>query len=270
MLRSHRPPSHSVVPPAARRGTVIALVAAAVAVLAAGCGGGSTTTTSATTSATTAATTSSTSAPAGLSADQVLAKARAAAAGARSVHIVGHSVQGGRTTSFDLKLTSSLGAVGSIELGGGKVEIVRIGGDIYHTADAKTLASGLGGSSTEIAKVVAGRFIKGPLTDPRLASFTQVTSLKDFISNLLNPGGAITRVDGKPVNGVRTVGLLNDDKAAGGTLYIAAEGTPFPLLIEALANGSDTGTLQMKDWNAGVTINAPPPEQVIDLSRLGK
>lgn len=270
MPTSRRPLSHAVVTlPVARRGAVIATVAAAVAVLAGGCGGGSSKSTPATTTGAPAATASSTSALAGLSAGEVLAKTKAAAVGARSVHIAGRVVQGGRPIAFDLRLTTQPGATGTIELGGGKVEIVRIGGDVYFKADEKTLASGLGGSSAEIAKLVAGRFIKGPLSDPRLTGFTQLTSLKDFTANVLTPSGAIRRVDGKPVDGVRTVGLRND-AANGGTLYIADEGDPFPLLLEALAGGSSTGNLRMSEWNTDVTITAPPADQVLDLSRLGK
>lgn len=267
MFASRRQPPHAdIAPPRGRRATMITTVAAAVTLLAllGGCGGGSTT------PATTAtATSASTSALAGLSADQVLAKAKAAAAAARSVHIVGQIVQRGNSTTFDLKLTGQPAATGTVTLGGGKVEIVRVGGDIYFKADEQTLASGLGASGAEIAKIVSGRFIKGPLSDPRLAGFSLLTSLKEFTANVLKPSGAITRVDGKPVDGVRTVGLRNNDKARGGTLYVADAGDPFPLLIEALAGDSDTGNLQMSEWNAAVTINPPPPDQVIDLSRLG-
>jgi hypothetical protein len=245
----------------------MATVGLAAACLAGGCGGGSETTSATTTAATTS--TASTSALAGLSADQVLAKSKAAATSAKSVHVVGQIVQSSGNTAFDLKLTDQPGATGTIELGGGKVEIVRIGGDVYFKADEKTLASGLGGNSAELAKLVAGRYIKGPLTDPRLTGFTQLTSLKDFTANVLDPSGSISRVDGKPIDGVPTVGLRNDNKDNGGTLYVADEGEPFPLLIEALTGRSDTGNLRMKEWNADVTITPPPADQVIDLSKLG-
>jgi len=271
MLTTHRPPSIAAGRlQRARRGAAIATAGLAAVFLAGGCGGGSETT-SATTTVSTASTTStpSTSALAGLSAEQILTKAKAAATSAKSVHVVGQIVQSSGTTAFDLKLTDQPGATGTIELGGGKVEIVRIGGDVYFKADEKTLASGLGGTSAELAKLVAGRYIKGPLTDPRLTGFTQLTSLKDFTANVLDPSGSISRVDGKPVDGVPTVGLRNDDKDNGGTLYVADEGEPFPLLIEALTDRSDTGNLRMKEWNADVTITPPPPDQVLDLSQLG-
>ncbi len=271
MLSTHRPPSPVAGRlPRARRGVAIATAGLAAAFLAGGCGGGSEST-SATTTASTATTTStaSTSALAGLSAEQVLAKAKAAATNAKSVHVVGQIVQSSGNTAFDLKLTDQPGAVGSIELGGGKVEIVRIGGDVYFKADEKTLASGLGGNSAELAKLVAGRYIKGPLTDPRLTGFTQLTSLKDFTANVLDPSGSISRVDGKSVDGEPTVGLRNDDKDNGGTLYVADDAEPFPLLIEALSGRSDTGNLRMKEWNADVVITPPPADQVIDLSKLG-
>ncbi len=271
MSSTHHPPSLAAGGlPRARRGVAIATAGLAAALLAGGCGGGSETT-SATTAASSATTssTASTSALAGLSADEVLAKSKSAATSAKSVHVIGQIAQSSGNTAFDLKLTDQPGATGTIELGGGKVEIVRIGGDVYFKADEKTLASGLGGNGSELAKLVAGRYIKGPLTDPRLTGFTQLTSLKDFTANVLDPSGSISRVDGKPVGGVATVGLRNDSKANGGTLYVADEGEPFPLLIEALTGRSDTGNLQMKEWNADVVIAPPPPDQVIDLSKLG-
>lgn len=256
--------------PRARRGVAIAAAGLAAAFLAGGCGGGSKTTSATTTAATTSTTsTASTSALAGLTADQVLSKAKAAAASATSVHVVGQIAQSSGPTAFDLTLTDQPGATGTIELGGGKVEIVRVGGDVYFKADEKTLASGLGGSGAELAKLVAGRYIKGPLTDPRLTGFTQLTSLKDFTASVLDPSGSISLVDGKTVDGTATVGLRNDDKDNGGTLYVADDDEPFPLLIEALAGRSDTGSLRMKEWNADVAITPPPADQVIDLSQLG-
>ena len=256
--------------PRARRGVAIATAGLAAAFLAGGCGGGSETTSATTTAATTSTTsTTSTSALAGLSADEVLSKAKAAATTATSVHVVGQIAQSSGPTAFDLTLTDQPGATGTIALGGGKVEIVRVGGDVYFKADEKTLASGLGGSGAELAKLVAGRYIKGPLTDPRLTGFTQLTSLKDFTASVLDPSGSIALVDGKTVDGTATVGLRNDDKDNGGTLYVADEEKPFPLLIEALAGRSDTGSLRMKEWNADVAITPPPADQVIDLSQLG-
>lgn len=265
MLSTLRPPPPAAGrPPRARRGVAIAAAGLAAAFIAGGCGGANETT-----SASTTAPTASTSALAGLNADQVLAKAKAAATSAKSVHVVGQIVQSSGKTTFDLKLSDQPGATGTIELAGSRVEIVRIGGDVYFKADQKTLASGLGGSSAELARLVAGRYIKGPLTDPRLTGFTQLTSLKDFTANVLDPSGSISRVDGKIVDGVATVGLRNDNKQNGGTLYVADEGEPFPLLIEALSSRSDTGNLRMKEWNAELAISPPPADQVIDLSKLG-
>lgn len=271
MLSTQRPaPTSAGSAPRARRGVALATAGLAAAFLAGGCGGGSETTSAITTESPASTTsTAATSALAGLSADQILTKTKAAAASANSVHVVGQITQSSGTTAFDLKLTDQPGATGTIDVRGGKVEIVRIGGDVYFKADEKTLASGLGGSSAQLAKLVAGRYIKGPLTDPRLAGFTQITSLKDFTANVLDPSGSISLVDGKPIAGEATVGLRNDDKKNGGTLYVADAAEPFPLLIEGPAGKSDAGNLQMKDWNAAVVITPPPPDQVIDLTQLG-
>jgi hypothetical protein len=49
------------------------------------------------------------------------------------------------------------------------------------------------------------------------------------------------------------------------TVYVAAEGAPYPVQVQ-----SDTGqgALDFLDWNEPVDVQAPRPDQVVDLSKF--
>lgn len=241
---------------------VALLLAVATSLLwAAGCGGGN-----GGDGGATAATTAQPSALEGLSAEQVLEKARAAAKAAKSVHVTGE-VKGTPSLTLDLTLAGATGGRGAIEINGGHVDVVLIGEDVYFKADRQILTQAIGAGGEEAVKLIGDRYIKAKATDERFKEIANFVNLEGFVEQLLTPEGTIKRVDGKPVDGVRTVGLLDQDKQNGGTMYVADEGTPYPLLLESPSAGQQ-GNVRLSDWDADVTVAAPPDDQVVDLGKL--
>ena len=55
------------------------------------------------------------------------------------------------------------------------------------------------------------------------------------------------------------------DTTQGGSLFVAATGTPYPV---ALQGGKQQGDITFADWDADETIEAP--KGAVDLSSLGK
>ena len=111
------------------------------------------------------------------------------------------------------------------------------------------------GSTAAQAKVLAGRWI-GLKGGPAAKGLLQATSLGYWTSDLgtLKP---TKRVAGKVVAKLPTVGL----KAAGVTIYVAAKGKPFPLLV---ADSTDVrNVMRFTEWNKRVTFKAPKPFMVI-------
>lgn len=246
---------------ARRRGTALILSTALGAGALAGCGGSDP-------EPGPAAPTSSTAAMsklAGLSADQVLAKTKAAAQSAKSVRVMGEISQQGQSIVIDLKLTGVARGSGTLTLDGGRIDLVRLGNDIYFKADAKTLANTVAQGNAQLVKLIAGRYIKASITTPGFDNFVGLLDLVEFEKGVLSPDGKISRVDGKPVDGVPTVGLKDNDAKDGGVLYVADRGEPYPLRIEP---ASGPGVVTMSDWNADVTVTAPPADQVIDAKSL--
>ena len=53
-----------------------------------------------------------------------------------------------------------------------------------------------------------------------------------------------------------------DDLAMGGTLYVAARGSPYPLEVRT----PDGGTIRFDHWNQPVTLTAPT--DVVNVNQL--
>lgn len=230
-------------------------VFAVLAVLA-GCGGGNSEPAAPTSSTPTAVSLE------GLTADEVLAAARTAAQSATSVRVKGSISQEGQSIDVDLELSGVARGAGSVMLDGGRIDLVRVGNDIYFKADEKTLTDTVAAGDAAIVKLIAGRYVKATVDTPGFADFAGLLDFVEFTRGALTPDGPITRVAGKPVGGTPTVGL----QQGAGTLYVADNGTPFPLRIES---ASDPGGVTMSDWNAKVAISPPAADDVINVAALG-
>jgi hypothetical protein len=240
----------------------VAIALAGASVLAfVGCGGSGTK--PATSPATTTA--AATSSLEGLTADEVFAKTKAAAQAATSVRVKGEVADSGQSIAIDLKLAGVARGSGTVIQDGGRIDLVRDGNDIYFKADEKTLSKTVAQGDARIVKLIAGRWVKATVTTAGFDSFAGLLDLVEFVKGVLSPDGKVSRVDGKMVSGVTTVGLKDNAATGGGVLYVADTGEPFPLRIEP---GSGTGGVTMSDWNTEITITVPPADQVIDADKL--
>ena len=232
---------------------------AAVVLVGVGCGGGSTL----------APTGPSTTSPvvelAGLSADQVLAATRAAANAARSVHAVGNVSQAGRRTTLDLRMRGNGDGYGFIETTAGRIDVARVGRDLYFKADLATLTRVLG---PDRATKAGTRFVKVPVGDATFRSFRDLLDMHSLFHTLLAPRGALSRVDGTPVDGIATVGLRDADPKSGGVLYVAAAGPAYPLLLKPDDTKGVFVELRLSEWNADVDVTPPSAGQFVALHDL--
>ena len=246
------------------RGARVAVGAAAVlavTLVAAACGGGSgggtTATTAATTAppATTAAPATTTAAPngaAGHSASRILADARTAAGSAQSVHVAGTVPAGGQTTTVDLKLVAGKGGSGTLSVGGTSVDLIQIGKAVY-LRGGKALFQKTGAPSG-VAQLLAGKWFRAPTTGSEASSFASLSKLMDMrqlLDSLLTPTGTVTKAGTGSVAGTPTVVL----KSSEGSLDVSARGPAYPLSVRQNAG---TGRVTFTEWNAPVTLTAPP------------
>jgi hypothetical protein len=223
-----------------RRATLLLLVALAIA----GCGGGSSSR--------------------GKSAEKLANDAQQAAETARAVHISGSFPQPlGGNLVVDMRLVRNVGAKGQFRLSGGKVDLVRVGQDVYLKANAPFW---LAISGDAAAKALKDRWIRVPPGQKGLQPIIGFTDLDQLIAGTIGARGEVSEKGTKDYKS-REVIVIDDSGGSGGTFYIAASGKPYPVAILSPNNG-EKGTLDFGDWNKTVAIAAP--KGAVDLSKLGR
>lgn len=224
--------------PMARRATLALLVVLALA----GCGGGS-----------------KSNGEAGKSAAQVVADAQSAAENATIVHVVGSGIDNGKPLKLDLWIGNGRGK-GHLEEGGLAFDLVRLGDTVYIKGGPAFWKS-FGGAGA--AQLLADKWVKAAASNSELASLTPLTDKKKFFAGILGQHGKIENRGETDYKGQKAVEIR--DTTQGGSLYVAAEGTPYPV---ALQGGKQQGDVAFSDWDASESIEAP--KGALDFSAFGK
>jgi hypothetical protein len=187
----------------------------------------------------------------------ILAAVSAATRTLSSVQITGLTTTGGHLITFDLRLAADRGGEGNMALDGASFRIVAVGNTLYISGSRRFWRRFAGNAGLTFA----GKWLKVPETGG-FASFADLTNLHRFFAGALAPHdsvskGAITTVDGR-----RAVLLV--DRVTGGTMYVAASGTPYPL--EIVKRGALGSRFSFGQFNQPVTVTPPP--SAIDVSKL--
>jgi len=179
-----------------------------------------------------------------------LAKTKAAFTGASSVHVVLNAKgDQGEPVGYDVRYAKGKGSTGTVNPGTGEIKLIAIGSDVYFTGDAKVLQQ-FGATGA------AGTWFKTTTASPVGKALTQLTDVNKLAEQIFSPSGAVEVGPGKDVDGKPTVGLV-DKGPEGGTLYVAAQGEPYPLLIQPPAAKKDHGDARFTEYGAPVELNPP-------------
>lgn len=196
-----------------------------------------------------------------LGADAALAKVKAAVADVSSVHVKGTINQSGQPLRLEVSVGSDA-AQGTVDVGGGTMDLRLVDGVTYFRGDAKVFAAF--GANAAQASVAAGRWIKDTGTGGPAASFAAFLDRKQLFDNLLTPQGTVSTGGSATVNGQKAL-ILIDNSSQGGKLYVASTGAALPLRIAR--SGDNGGQIDFTDYNADVSVEAP--SGAIDITQLG-
>jgi hypothetical protein len=188
--------------------------------------------------------------------DQILIATDTAFRASRSVRLVGSLVQQDQPMTVDMRVTADRKARGSITRGKVKLSLVRIGDKLW-LRGASFWKGTLGAA---LAERIGDRWVLVP--DNVLAasggSLSALTDMDGIASQIISPepGADINKGPLASVNGVSAVQLT--DAQAGSTLYVAADGTPYPLRLSPKQSGKTAGQkLDFTEYDRAVSIRAP-------------
>jgi hypothetical protein len=216
---------------------------------------------------------SSTSALAGMSPDQIVQKSVADLKAASSVRITGKVVNSGQTIALNLTDVAAKGCQGTIGLAApatssskavsGTANIVEADGIVYMKLSNSFFTSA-GLPASEFSQV-SGKYIK--LTSgSNLASFAQLCNPSTLSTAFAKEDTGFVKAGTATVNGQPTLAFKQPKNPSNGTVYVSESATPQILRI---AGPAGQGSIDFSDYNASVTITAPPASQVIDGSKFG-
>ncbi len=187
---------------------------------------------------------------------QILAHAKAAVAGAATVHVNGSIVAAGTPISLDMDLISGKGGEGTLALDGYNVRLIEADGGAYLNGSSSFFRHAVG---SEAAKL-GGHWLKAPVHRADFSFVGSLTSLAGLTDAALaaHSGALVTKagtVDGQPA-------VVVSDRTGGGSVAIATTGNPYPLELHT----SSGGHLTFSGWNQPAEVG--PPAGAVNISHL--
>jgi hypothetical protein len=203
-----------------------------------------------------------------LSSEEIMQRVRTAMATVTSLRLSGTLSRNGQSMSMDLAADNNGNCTGTVATAdGGSVEIRHTGSQTWIKPDAafwRHLAAqnGKPERGDRAAKLFQGRYLTGSPDDPGLKQITHSCDTVTHVAGALGKDGSPeTKGPLTSVNGVPTVQLTGEDGSIG---YIAAQGSPYVLRVRS--TGTDPSQIDLTDYNKPVVVDAPPADQVIDIS----
>lgn len=183
----------------------------------------------------------------------------AATRDAKTVHFSGKVVTESGPITVDIRIVRGRGGKGSMSESGLSFELIRLGGKVYiRGSDAfyKKFAGQAG------AQLFHGKWLQFRTSDADMASITPFTEIDTFFEGITSQHGKLRNDGETSFHGQKAVAIK--DTSQGGTLYVAATGTPYPVGIAS--SGAESGAILFDDWNASASISAP--KNAVDISKL--
>jgi hypothetical protein len=188
---------------------------------------------------------------------EIVADARAAVRSAPSVHVSGSGLSSGRPLRVDLRLVRGKGGKGRLTANGVTFDMIRVGTIAYFKAGPSFWRHFGVGTAVQLLQ---NRWLKASATSGQLATFTPLTDISALFDAILGSHGKLEKIGESTVGGIRVVGIR--DTSAGGTLYVAITGKPYPVAIRKKGRGG----LRFEAWGRPVTLQAPPG--AVDLAKI--
>ena len=195
---------------------------------------------------------------AALSPEQIVGKAKAALAAAKTVRVKGVGEDPDGRVAIDMRYGPD-GAFGTFGPEGLPVNLVRRGDAVYLKAGRGFWT---GYADPAVAKLLAGKNLKATRGDERFTALTDFTDLEKSAYDFLDLSGPLSKRGATTVDGIPAVEVV-DTSDEGGTLYVATTGQPYPLSV-----GSSSDKLTFTDYGKPVTIPLAPTTQIVDAATL--
>jgi hypothetical protein len=190
-----------------------------------------------------------------LSAEEILAKARQAAAGATSLRMWG--VLPDDEGNVDLRFNGD-DARGTLQLGGSgeRIALLRLGDAVYLKAAASYWRRAVPDRRAATYRALAKKWVRAP--ENRFALFGSLAAVNSLIGT---PKGPWEKGQPRRLYGPQEVPAIPLRDDAGLELAVSTAGPPYPV---AFYFPGWSGGLEFADWNKPVRIDRPAPGELLE------
>jgi hypothetical protein len=209
-----------------------------------------------------------------MTAAEVESAAQKAMAGLKSLRVAGTMTSDNQKITLDLSADKAKNCVGTVTIADmGSLEIRHTAAGTWIKPDQafwKSVAAQQGKpqAGAMAAEIFKGRYLTGGPDD---ADMKEMTSMCDIIEGIANDDSAptdATKVGTQTINGIKALGVKDTSDGTTSTGYVAEEGKPY--LLRLVKEGAEGGQLDLSDFDKPLDIQAPPADQVIDMSMFKK
>lgn len=199
---------------------------------------------------------------------------------AESVHLkltdrsTGTTTSGTQPTSMDLALDQDGNCVGSMKMGsgGGSVEIVKQGDEVWMKPDAAFWKAQVPGSQGEaVAELFKNRYIHGSTNDAMLKGMADTCDLTSFQREVEGDNGTedtpLTKGDETTVDGTKVVPLTGTEDGKKAVLYVTSDAPHRLVKVIQRGDGTDM-TLTFTDYDKPVPTATPSTDESVDVGKL--
>lgn len=197
----------------------------------------------------------------------IVTAAKKAGEQASSVRMSGVVVDGDDRVALNIMFERGVGCAGTMAVDSINFAVVVVGDTVYAKYPSATLITLLmkkGFSKAEaerLANRVAGRWLQ--LSAAESKQMIGDFSLDTILSQMAEGFGVLKREPDKTLSGQRAIVL--SDTTNGGSLYVAANGAPYPLMVTG-GSTSNGNNLVFSNYDARVDIERPANPLVLGSS----
>ncbi|WP_406299029.1 hypothetical protein OG948_27560 [Embleya sp. NBC_00888] len=194
-------------------------------------------------------------------------RAKQSASGLKTVHVVADIVSDGKAMRLDLRVDrGSEDFQGTIQQNDVRLDVRRVGSDMYVKGDERAYRSLVGTVDGELAaKLLAGKWLKGDVNSEKLRGVRSITTVADPGAALKNFPEDGVKLPIETIDDRRMIPLTGPPGSNNGKVYIEAQGgKPYPVLIVS-KGASNSGSISYGDFDVPVKVTVPPAADVIEI-----
>jgi hypothetical protein len=183
-----------------------------------------------------------------------------------AVRYSGAISSGGNSVKLDMQASSGGDCQGTVGLGAGTAEVASKDGTSWFRPDEAFWRQQVPDSADQVIAAVGDKWVVD--TDNQ---FTQFCDLDEFFSGIFTDDSADEQYDVKgtdQLDGQDVVAVDNKADDGTATAYILLDDPHYVLKVEKTA-GEDQGAVEFSDFDQPFDVDAPTPDEVVDLSQLG-